>query len=183
MKKFKIGEIGSNFTAFQPRPKWIKSSLVIRKVSEQRRYSYTLVNAPADAPIERVVELSVRRYFVERTFQDAKSELGWAEFQARKYRAWEHHLALVAATLWFAAQTKLEWEREHRPEVALAMELGVAVLPALSTANIRELMRAVLPPAQLTPADAVQLVVKHLVRRARSIRSRLGFKTGQIDSS
>jgi len=51
-----------------------------------------------------------RRYFVERTFQDAKSELGRAEFAARSYRAWEHHLASNAAALWFVAQTKLEWE-------------------------------------------------------------------------
>jgi hypothetical protein len=74
------------------------------------QYSYTLLNAPADTPVERVAELSARRYFVERTFQDAKSELGWGEFSARRYRAWEHHLALTAAALWFVAQTKLEWE-------------------------------------------------------------------------
>ncbi len=157
--------------------------LVIRKISEQRRYGYTLVNAPADAPVEHVVELSARRCFVERTFQDAKSELGWAEFQARKYRAWEHHLALVAAALWFAAQTKLAWEREHRRDIRLTLEMGVAVLPALSTANLRELLRAVLPLAQLTTADAAQSVVKHLVRRARSISARLRSITGRIDSS
>ena len=105
------------------------------------------------------------------------------EFQAHKYRAWGHHLALVAVALWFAAQTKLEWERTHRPEVALALEMGVALLPALSTANLRELMRAVLPLAQLRPADAMQSVVKHLVWRARSISARLCSITGRFDSS
>jgi hypothetical protein len=34
-------------------------------------------------------------YFVERSIQDAKSELGWDEFQAIKYRTWEHQLALT----------------------------------------------------------------------------------------
>jgi len=50
--------------------------LVIRQLHEPRQYSYTLLNAPADTPPEQVAEWSTRRYFVERTFQDAKSELG-----------------------------------------------------------------------------------------------------------
>ncbi len=157
--------------------------LVIRRVNEPRRYSYTLINAPRETPLERLAEWSARRYFVERTFQDAKDELGWAEFEARKYRAWEHHLALTAAALWFAAQTKLEWEREGRRDIRIALEMGVPALPALSTANIRELMRAALPVAHLTPVEAALAVVKRLVRRARSIGSRLGAQTGRIDSS
>jgi SRSO17 transposase len=73
--------------------------LVIRQLHEPRQYSYMLLNAPADTPPERVAEWSTRRYFVERTFEDAKGELGWGESAARKYRAWEHHLALTAAAL------------------------------------------------------------------------------------
>ncbi len=148
--------------------------LVIRQLHEPRQYSYTLLNAPAETPLERVAELSARRYFVERTFQDAKSELGWGELAARKYRAWEHHLALTAAALWFVAQTKLEWEEgECGRDAGLADELKVRVLPALSTANLRELLRAVLPLVQLTPAAATQVVVKQLVQRARATGSRL----------
>ncbi|MDQ3254596.1 MAG: hypothetical protein M3R15_11930, partial [Acidobacteriota bacterium] len=70
---------------------------------------------------------------VERTFEDAKSELWWPQFEARKYRAWQHHLALTAAALWFALLTKLESERECRRDVRIALEMGVWVLPALST--------------------------------------------------
>lgn len=158
--------------------------LVIRQLHEPRQYSYTLLNAPAETPLERVAELSARRYFVERTFQDAKSELGWAEFSARKYRAWEHHLALTAATLWFVAQTKLEWEEgEGERDEELAGKLRVRVLPALSTANLRELLRAVLPLEQLTPAAATQVVVKQLVQRARATGSRLRKAEKRSDTS
>jgi hypothetical protein len=158
--------------------------LVIRQLHEPRQYSYTLLNAPAETPLERVAELSARRYFVERTFQDAKSELGWAEFAARKYRAWEHHLALTAAALWFVAQTKLEWEDgECGRDAELAGELKVRVLPALSTANLRELLRAVLPLVQLTPAAATQVVVKQLVQRARATGSRLRKERTRSDTS
>jgi SRSO17 transposase len=151
--------------------------LVIRQLHEPRQFSYTLLNAPATTPLERIAELSTRRYFVERTFQDAKSEMGWAEFAARKYRAWEHHLALTAAALWFVAQTKLEWEGQYERDMKLARQLKVRVLPALSTANLRELLQAVLPLTNLTPAAATQLVVKGLVQRARAIGSRLRMKT------
>ena len=96
-------------------------------------------------------------------------------------------MALTAAALWFAAQTKLEWEREHRRDIRLALELGVARLPALSTANICELMRAALPLAPLTPATAALSVVERLMRRARAIgsrpRAKTKAKTKRIDTS
>jgi SRSO17 transposase len=42
-----------------------------------------------------------QRYIIERSNQDAKSELGWDEFQATKFRAWEHQLALTILASWF----------------------------------------------------------------------------------
>jgi hypothetical protein len=51
--------------------------------------------------------------------------------------------------------------------------MAVEVLPALSTANVRELLKAVLPLPQLTPEQATQRVITHLVNRARSTSSRL----------
>ena len=158
--------------------------LVIRQLHEARQFTYTLLNAPSDTPLERIAQWSTRRYFVERTFQDAKSELRWAEFAARKYCAWEHHLALTAAALWFVAQTKLEWEEgECGRDPKLAQELNVRVLPALSTANLRELLRAVLQMAHLSPAAATQSAVRHLVQRARATGSRLRKQRKRSDNS
>lgn len=152
----------------QPRAEW----LVMRRDADGD-CSYTLLNAPADTPAARLIEWSCRRSFTERPFEDAKTEIGWDEFQAQKYRAWEHHLALTAAALWFIAQTKLEWAQTYERDPNLARELEVEVLPMLSTANVRELLKAVLPLPQLTPEQATDLVVKHLIHRARSTRSRL----------
>jgi hypothetical protein len=45
--------------------------------------------------------------------------------------------------------------------------------PALSTANVRELVRAVLPLPQPSPQEATALVIEHLVNRSRSRRRRL----------
>ena len=161
-----------------PRPEW----LVIRRDAEGD-CSYTLLNAPADTPQACLIAWSCRRYFAERTFEDAKTEIGWDEFQAQKYRAWEHHLALTAAALWFVVQTKLEWAQTYARDPALARQLAVEVLPALSTANVRELLKAVLPLPQLTLDQAINLVITHLIHRARSTASRLKSQEQPHDSS
>ncbi len=162
----------------RPRAEW----LVIRRNSEGD-CSYTLLNAPTDTPQACLIAWSCRRYFTERTFEDAKTEIGWDEFQAQKYRAWEHHLALTAAALWFVAQTKFEWVQMYARDPELAHQLQVEVLPALSTANVRELLKAVLPLPQLTPTEAMDLVITHLINRARSTSSRLKSQVKPPDSS
>ncbi|MBN1312233.1 MAG: hypothetical protein JXB30_12510, partial [Anaerolineae bacterium] len=113
------------------------------------------------------------RYFAERGNQDAKSELGADEFQATKFLAWEHHLALTILASWFIAETKLEWASLYTRDPALYEYYQVDVLPSLSVANVRELLRAALPLPQLSPAQAAALVVKHLDNRTRSRKSRL----------
>lgn len=145
--------------------------LFVRRESDGT-YKFALSNAPAGTPLEKLAYWQASRYFVERTIQDAKSEAGWAELVARKYRAWMHHAALVALTLWFIAETKLDWKQQFPRDPSLASEMGVEGLPSLSMSNIRELLKAVLPLKQLSPALARRLVVKHLVSRTRSISSR-----------
>src|SRR5215472_4586562 len=115
----------------RPHAEW----LVIRRNSDGD-CSYTLLNAPTGTPQAWLIAGSCRRYFTERTFEDAKTEIGWDECQAQKYRAWEHHLAPTAATLWFVAQTKCEWAQIYARDPALLHQLQVEVLPALSTANV-----------------------------------------------
>lgn len=135
--------------------------------------SFTLSNASFETPWQSLLRERALRYFAERVFQDAKSEAGWDELVARKYRAWRHHSALDALALWFVALTKLDWAQTYPRDSALREELEVVILPALSMANIRELLKSVLPLQQLSPQEARRLVIKHLVNRTRATRSRL----------
>jgi SRSO17 transposase len=151
-----------------PRQEW----LVIQQ-HDQKAYNYTLMNAPPDTAPRQLIDHSCRRYWVERTFEDAKSELGWDEFQAQRYPAWDHHMVLTALALWFVALTKLEWARKYPRDPKLMETLEVTYLLGLSTANVRALLKASLPLPQFTPTTAVQLVARILVQRARSTRSRL----------
>ena len=149
-----------------------EESLVIRHEYDTR-YTYALSNAPADTTHERLAWLKCVRHFVERSNQDAKSETGWDEFQAQKYRAWEHQLALTILATWCIAQTKYDWANTHARDPQLAHQMELEALPALSVANVRELLQAVMPLPQLSPEQAIHLVVKHLVNRSCSTRSRL----------
>jgi SRSO17 transposase len=164
--------------ALEVRAEW----LVVRRDADGK-LTCVLENAPADAPLQQLIERSCQRYFTERTYQDAKSELGWADFQAQKYRAWQHHMALTAASTWFVAEEKLNWRQRYVRDPELLRQLEVEVLPALSTANVRELLQAVLPVPQLTPEEAQQVVIQHLIHRARSTSSRENTQRAHNDSS
>ncbi len=51
--------------------------------------------------------------------------------------------------------------------------MEVDILPGLSMANVRAMLRAAMPLPQLTPKQAADLVVEHLVNRTRARKSRL----------
>jgi SRSO17 transposase len=152
----------------QVREEWL---LLHREADGDVRY--TLSNACADTPLLRLAGWRAGRYFAERTFQDSKSELGWDELVARKYRSWMHHSALDALALWFLAGVRLRWSREQPRDRGLAGELEVEGLPALSAANVRLLLAVVMPLPRLSVEQAIALVIRHLCARAASTRSRL----------
>jgi SRSO17 transposase len=145
--------------------------LLVRRTS-QGKCSYTLSNAPPATTLERLARLRCQRYWIERANQDAKSEIGWDELQAQKYRAWEHHLALTILAAWFVAETKLDWARDHPRDPSLTADLATDRLPDLSVANVRTMLRAAMPLPDLTHDRAAALIAEHLVNRTRSRRSR-----------
>lgn len=110
---------------------------------------------------------------VERSNQDEKGELGWDEFQAIKYLAWEHQLALTILASWFIAVKRLNWIERFERDSALLEQYEIDVLPLLSVGNVRELLRAAIPLPQLSTQQAANLIVKHLINRTRSRKSRL----------
>jgi len=146
--------------------------LVIRR-DQDGKLTFTLLNDPVDTDLDTLVHASCQRHWVERVIEDGKSELGWDDFCARRYRAWEHHVALTAAALWFIAQVKLGWKESYQRDPRLKKIFELEVLPALSMANVRDLLQAALPLPRIGPALARKLVAKHLVNRVRSTSSRL----------
>jgi SRSO17 transposase len=146
-------------------------TLLIRRYGQKS--SYTLSNATPSTPVETLARRKSQRYFIERDNQNAKSEYGWHEFQATGLLAWEHQLALTILAAWFIAEIKLDWANEHERDPALLEEYEIDILPALSVANVREMLCATMPLPQLTPIQAAELVIEHLDNRTRSRKSRL----------
>jgi len=132
-----------------------------------------LSNAPETIDLKTMAWRKTHRYLIERSNEDAKDEFGWDEFQTRKYRAWKHQLALTISASWFIAETRLDWQKQFGQSPDLLIHYQVDALPNLSVANLRELLHAAMPLPQLSPDEAAQLVVTHLVNRTRSRKSRL----------
>jgi hypothetical protein len=145
--------------------------LLIRQDAVQ--ITYVLSNPPETIDLKTMAWRKTHRYLIERSNEDAKDEFGWDEFQTRKYRAWKHQLALTILASWFVAETHLDWQKRFPPNLDLLVKYDVDVLPKLSVANVRKLLRASMPLPQLSPDEAAELFVSHLVNRTRSRKSRL----------
>ena len=88
----------------EPRPRrwWL---LVREDARGERKFS--LSNAPAQTSLRRLGRLQGQRHFIERTLEDGKSQVGMGQHQARKWRAWQHHMALVGLALLFVLEERL----------------------------------------------------------------------------
>lgn len=148
--------------------------LLIRR--DPKQVTYSLSNAPVKTSLETMAWRKSHRAFIERSNQDSKDGFGWDEFQALKYRAWQHQLALTILAAWFVAETRLDWQTRLPTEPALLAQYETDVLPLLAVSNVRTLLRAALPLPQLTPEKATSLVIEHLLNRTRSRLSRLRGK-------
>lgn len=145
--------------------------LVMRQESDGKT-SYALCNASRETALEQLAWWKCRRHCIGRSNRDAKSEVGWDQLQAHKYRAWERHLALTVLASWFVAQAKYEWAWEYGRDPALLQEPEPEMLPALSVAKVRTLLRAAMPLRQMNEAQATDLAIGHLLNRARSRKGR-----------
>jgi len=145
--------------------------LLIRR--QGKTHSYTFSNAPVHTSLLTMATRKSQRFFIERDNQEAKSDFGWDEIQTTTFLAWQHQLALTILAQWFITLTRLDWEQRTERDPELFDRYQLTILPALSVANVRELLRAALPLPVLSPLDAAALVVEHLDNRTRSRKSRI----------
>jgi len=123
--------------------------------SSRGKLKFSLSNAPSDTPLSRLVFMQAQRYWIERAFEDAKSEAGMNEYQVRGWRAWHHHMAMVMLAQLFMLETRLKFKDDH---------------PLLSCYDIRDMLSHFLPRRDVTPEEVLrQMLVRHQ-QRAESIR-------------
>jgi FOG: Transposase len=125
-----------------------------RELNSPETCKYTLSNAPAETSTQQLAQMQGQRFWIERAFEDGKSESGMADYQARKWRSWHHHMALVSMAMLFMTE-----ERElHREEI-----------PLLSCNDIETLLRTFLPRRDIDPGEIVRQMEKRHRRRQASI--------------
>ena len=74
-------------------PIWL---LVRRSLEAKPEIKYYVCNAPVDTPLTSLALVSGCRYRVEEYLQEGKSYLGMAQYEARAWASWHHHMSLVA---------------------------------------------------------------------------------------
>ena len=138
--------------------------VVRREVGAPKRIKYSLSNAPADTPLERLAQMQGTRYWVERAFEDAKGECGLADYQAvgeqareRGWRAWHHHVTMVMLAMLFIVEQRVA----HQPSLAL-----------LTPRDIVEMLKQTLPRKPQGKEALVAQINQRHARRRSAIQSR-----------
>lgn len=81
---------------------------------EKKEIKYSLSNgSPQQYRIGEFAYFQAQRYWVERDFQNAKSELGMSDYQVRKWLGWHHHHAILFMALLFMLQERLDHETQY----------------------------------------------------------------------
>lgn len=93
-----------------------------------------------------------QQYWIERAFQDAKNDAGLGEYQARGWKAWHHHMALVLMATLFVLEQKLKNQEVH---------------PLLNSTDIKILLTQFLPRRDPTAEEVIrQMEIRHQQRQA-----------------
>ncbi len=132
--------------------------LVISRNLADNKIKYSLSNVDfSKTPTERLAYMQAQRYWVERAFQEAKSELGMSDYQVRKWTAWHHHMALVMLSLSFIVKERIACKVEY---------------PLLSCRDVRLMIVAMLmDDPDLIKKRTEQMIFRH-DQRLRDIERR-----------
>lgn len=124
--------------------------LVVRQEADGS-FKYSLSNASAQTSWERLGKMQGQRFWIERAFQDAKSELGMAQYEIRGWRGWHHHMAMVCLAMLFVIKERV---------------MAAEETPLLSTRDVVELLDYYLPRKNRTEAQVIaSLNARHALRQ------------------
>jgi len=128
--------------------------LVVRRDIGTSYVKYSLSNAPASTSCKRLAYMQAQRYWIERNFQDAKNQCGMGEYQARKWRSWHHHMAMVMMAILFMVEQRILFKGTH---------------PLLSCFDIICILNFLLPRRAITLEEIIRQLEERHRRRQASI--------------
>jgi SRSO17 transposase len=126
--------------------------IATRVLGEPETLKFSLSNADLEIPASRLAQIQRQRYWIERAFQEAKGEAGMADYQARSWKAWHHHMALVMMALLFLLQQRQEHKATH---------------PLLNCKDLKIVLAHVLPSRDASLEEIIALMEqRHRLRQA-----------------
>ncbi len=85
-----------------------------REIEKPEEISYSLSNAPINTPRKQLAKMKCRRYWVERSFQDAKSEAKMDQYEIRGWRSWHSHMIMIILTLLLLLKIRLKLQKKRK---------------------------------------------------------------------
>ncbi len=130
--------------------------IVRREVNSPATIKYSLSNADDQTSVNKLAQMQAQRFWIERAFQDAKSHVGMAQYQARKWQSWHRHMALVMMAMQFMLETRIDHAELH---------------PLLSCYDIQILMATTMPDRRSDPDEVIRQLHERHRKRQTSIDS------------
>jgi SRSO17 transposase len=132
------------------------SLLATQTLGKNPEIKISLSNAPETTDLETLAWMQLQRYWVERAFEDAKSECGMADYQVRKWSAWHHHMALVMMAMLFMLSERIKHQE---------------TIPFLTCADTEDLLSHFLPRRDVTREEVVRQLEHRHKQRLSAIKS------------
>ena len=130
--------------------------IVVRKTVGTDETKYSISNASSSISLLRLVYMQGQRYLVERAFQDAKTQCGMGQYQARGWRSWHHHMTMVMLAMLFMLEQQIKNSADY---------------PLLSSNDIVELLTHYLPNRKASEEEIFEQLQMRHERRQRAIDS------------
>jgi len=128
-----------------------ESWLILRKEDNGEK-KYQLSNASPDTKKSRLAEMSCSRYWMERALEDAKGEVGMADYEVRGWLGWHHHMTMALLAMLFLLTLQVKWKEKS---------------PMLTIQDVREILEVILPRRRITKKEILELVTrKHKARES-----------------
>jgi SRSO17 transposase len=98
--------------------------IIKRTMGDDPTYGFSISNAPISTPLSRFVWLSGIRWAIEQCFGEAKTELGMAHYELRKFAGWHHHMLTCMLAHFFLWHVKIRLGKKSASAHGVAGEMA-----------------------------------------------------------
>jgi SRSO17 transposase len=96
-QRVRVAAAGEGTTGGEP-VEWL---LVEWPKGEKEPTKFWLSTLPAETPLERMIDITMMRWRIERDYHDLKQEVGLGHFEGRGWRGFHHHATMCIAAYGF----------------------------------------------------------------------------------